>query len=145
MQFEMQKIIRIKYYILTVMSGLLLPLILLPVVKLFGYSEIVEEVAKGLIIFFLIFRLQTKKHKILSGVLFGFLFGLSESFFYLNNIWQLGDMSIFWQRIYLTLPIHILTCLIMVLCGLKNKKLILVGWVLAILLHLGFNFVMINK
>ena len=44
------------YNIFIVIAGLTLPLILIPITKAIGYSEIIEEVAKALVILFLILK-----------------------------------------------------------------------------------------
>ena len=80
------------------------------------------------------------KQKIAAGLIFGFLFGLSENLLYLNNIYQLGDFSIFWQRFFLTGSMHIITVLVILLSGLKAKKNIIWGLLLAIAGHLIFNY-----
>lgn len=138
------------YNILLIMAGLVLPVFLISLVKFTGYSEIVEEIAKALVVLFLILapyrtcsgaglKLSSHKAQIFAGAIFGFLFGLSENIFYLNNIFQLGDFSIFWQRFLWTVPMHIITVLIILLPALKNKKLIILGLVGAIILHALFN------
>ncbi len=137
---ELQVINTLKYFILITISGLILPFILLPIIKATGFSEFIEELAKLLIILFLVLRLPNTKTKILGGLLFGFLFGLSESILYLNNIIQIGDFSIFWQRIYITIPLHIITVIVILLPALKNKKLILIGYVGAVAIHYLFNY-----
>ena len=63
--------------------------------------------------------------------------------FYLNNIFQLGDFSIFWQRFLWTTPMHIITVLVMVSIGMVSKKLIVFGLVGAVVLHILFNFMVI--
>lgn len=125
--------------ILVTLAGLVLPLVLIPLVDSIGYSEIIEESAKALVIFLIILKLPTAGLKLQTGILFGFLFGASESIFYLNNIFQLGDFSVFGQRFLLTVPMHIITVLIMVSAGLKNKWFIFFGFAGAIILHLLFN------
>ena len=125
--------------IFLIIAGLVLPLFLIPLIKFTGYSEIIEEIAKAFIVFFLILNIFDFKQKILAGIIFGFLFGLSENIFYLNNIFQLGDFSIFWQRFLWTVPMHIVTVLIIILPALKNKKLIVLGLIGAIIIHLLFN------
>jgi len=127
------------YGTLLIMAGLVLPLILIPLIKFTGYSEIIEEIVKALVVLFLIFKLPTGKSQILGGIAFGFLFGVSENIFYLNNIFQLGDFSVFWQRFIWTVPMHIITVLIMVLAGLAGKKWIVLGLAGAIILHTLFN------
>ena len=79
------------------------------------------------------------KTKIKAGILFGFLFALSENIFYLNNILQLGDFSIFWQRFLLPMPMHIITVLLIVFAGLKKKWFLIFGFIGAVLLHVLYN------
>ena len=132
------------YGIFLMMSGFILPIFLIPLVKFTGYSEIVEEIAKALVVLFLILKLPTWKSQILGGVVFGFLFGMSENFLYLNNIFQLGDFSIFWQRFLWTVPMHIITVLVMVFAGLAGKKWIILGLVGSIILHILFNGIVVD-
>lgn len=127
-----------------IMAGLVLPIILIPIIKFIGYSEIIEEIAKALVVLFLILKLPSFKIKILLGVIFGFLFGVSESMFYLNNIFQLGDFSVFWQRIFWTVPMHIFTVLIIVFSGLASKKFLIFGLAGAIISHVLFNGIVID-
>ena len=125
-------------------------MILIPIVKITGFSEVLEEISKALAIFFLILNLPKIKQKIVLAILFGFLFGLSESFFYLTNIFQVGDFNIFWQRLLFVVPMHILTVLIILLPGLVSRKfmparkflgagLFILGLAGAIVVHLVFN------
>ena len=65
-----------------IILGFILPLLLIPVIKLVGYSEIVEEISKALVVLFLISKLSSWKIKIFIGIIFGFLFGLSETMFF---------------------------------------------------------------
>ena len=127
-----------------VVAGIVLPLILLPVIKITGFSEIVEEIAKALVVLFLILKLPTWKLQILGGIAFGFLFGMSENFFYLNNIFQLGDFSIFWQRFIWIIPMHIITVLVMVFAGLARKWFLIFGLAGAIVLHILFNGIVVE-
>jgi len=127
-----------------VVAGIVLPLILLPVIKITGFSEIVEEIAKALVVLFLILKLPTWKLQILGGIAFGFLFGMSENFFYLNNIFQLGDFSIFWQRFIWIIPMHIITVLVIVFAGLARKWFLIFGLAGAIVLHILFNGIVIE-
>lgn len=78
-----------------IISGLILPAILIVVVRFTGYSEVVEEIAKAIIILFLISNLKTYRLEIIFAILFGFLFGLSENIFYFNQILQSGDINTF--------------------------------------------------
>jgi len=127
------------YGIFTVMAGLTLPIVLIPLVRLTGYSEIVEEIAKVLVISFFILNVPGRKAQIFMGMFFGFLFGLSENFLYLNQILQLGDLSIFWQRFLWTVPMHIVAVSVMVLFGLMGRWFLFLGLIGAVILHLLFN------
>jgi len=134
----------IVYAILVIVAGLVLPLLLIPLVKFTGYSEIAEEITKALVILFLVLKLPNFRARILAGIAFGFLFGLSENMFYLNNIFQLGDFSVFWQRFLWTVPMHIITVLLMVFAGLANRIFFIFGFVGAVILHALFNLLVVN-
>ena len=134
----------VQYIIFIIISGLALPVVLIPIVQFTGYSEIIEEVAKALVVLFLLLKLSNNKERIFAGFLFGFLFGLSESLFYLNNIFQIGDFSVFWQRFIWTIPMHIITVLVILFSGLAGKKWIIFGLGGAVALHILFNWIVIE-
>jgi len=125
--------------IFLVVLGLVLPALLIFIVQFTGYSEIVEEIAKASVVIFLILNFSTLKSKILAGILFGFLFGLSENCFYFSQIFEIGNIHLFWLRFIWTMPMHILTILFMVLIGSIKKWFVVIGFVGAVLLHGLFN------
>ncbi|MEE8131666.1 MAG: PrsW family glutamic-type intramembrane protease [Candidatus Paceibacterota bacterium] len=127
-------------FISLIIIAIVLPLFLIPIIKIIGYSEIIEEIAKAMVVFFVVLELPTFRKKIAGAIIFGLIFALSESIFYLTNIFQLGDFSIFWQRLVLTTPLHIITALVILLPALKNKFLIFAGLFFAIIFHLLFNY-----
>jgi len=131
------------YGIFLFVAGLVLPAILIFIVRFTGYSEIVEEIAKALVVLFLILNFPALKQKIGAGILFGFLFGLSENFFYLTNIFQLRDFSVFWQRFLWTVPMHIITVLVMVFAGSVKKWVLIFGLTGAMILHALFNGIVV--
>ena len=122
-----------------IISGLVLPLILVLVVKFTGFSEIIEEISKALIVSFLILGFLSFRQKVAAGISFGFLFALSENLLYFNNIFQTGNFAVLWQRFFLTMPMHIITVLVILFSGLKSKKYIILGTLGAIIIHLLFN------
>ena len=122
-----------------VVAGIVLPLILIPIVQIAGFTEMIEEAAKAIIVLFLILNFPTTRQKILAGISFGFLFGVSENFFYLNQIFQLGDFSVFVQRFLWAVPMHIITVLVMVFAGLARRWFLIFGLAGAIILHVLFN------
>ncbi len=134
----------IVYVILAIVAGLVLPALLIPLIKFTGYSAVIEEITKALVVLFLILELPSLKAQIFVGIVFGFLFGASENIFYLNNIFQLGDFGVFLQRFLWTVPMHITTVLVMVFTGLVGKKWIVLGLVGAIILHVLFNSLVVT-
>lgn len=125
-------------------AGLLLPILLIPLVKFTGYSEVVEEIAKGLVVLFIILKLPNHKLQILAGIGFGFLFGLSENFLYLNQIFQVGNLGVFFERFIWTVPMHIITVLVILFSGLANKIFLFFGLIAAIILHALFNSIIVS-
>jgi len=132
------------YFVFIILAGFILPMLLIPIVAVTGYSEVVEESVKALVVVYLIAKLASTKSKILAAVLFGLLFGLSESMLYLTNILQVGDMNVFVYRLMFTMPMHTATVLLMTLATLRVRWYILFGLVNAIILHLIFNNYIIN-
>ena len=132
------------YLILIVMAGFILPLILIYIIHFTGYSEVIEELAKAFVVLFLILKLPKLKWQILATIIFGFLFGLSESVFYLSNIFQIGNLSIFWWRFLTAVPMHIVTSLVILFFARFSKKFIFIGFVLAVILHILFNLLILN-
>jgi len=130
--------------IIIIVAGFILPLILILITRYTGYSEVVEEIAKAVIIYFLVINLPKFKWQIISALVFGFLFGLSESIFYINNIFQIGNFNIFWTRFLLAIPLHMVTVLIILLPSVRSKKFIILGTMLAIAAHILFNLAVIN-
>ena len=127
-----------------VVAGIVLPLILIPIVQIAGFTEMIEEAAKAIIVLFLILNFPTTRQKILAGISFGFLFGVSENFFYLNQIFQLGDFSVFVQRFLWTVPMHIITVLVIVFASLARRWFLIFGLAGAIILHVLFNNVAVG-
>ena len=125
--------------ILILVAGLVVPVFLIPLIQLTKNSEIIEELAKALLIFFLVLNLRGIGKKFLVVIFLGFFFGLSETFFYLVNILQFGKEEIFNQRLILVIPMHIITCVIILIPALKNKWLIIAGVFMAVATHLFFN------
>ena len=123
----------------TPLYGLIAPFILWPIEYYFPQPFIFEEIVKGIIIYFIVKEDTSRKSKITQALLFGFLFSLSETVLYLFNIYQMGNINTLFVRFILTTPLHMLTCLIIVLLGMKNKWLMIVGVILTGFIHLIFN------
>ncbi len=114
------------------------PLVLIPVEQLLPYPYLLEEAVKAFLILFVTGN-KNNHSPLKTTILIGLLFALSESFFYLMNTILLGNMKFFLQRLLITTPLHIFTCLLIFLPTLKSKKLLPLGLVGAITAHYLFN------
>ena len=122
-----------------VLAGIIAPLFIVLIVKIIGYSEVIEEILKALVVLFLFNNFSSLVKRVKNVALFALFFGLSESLFYLNYACQINNIDIFWQRIILTMPMHIVTALVILFSALKNKKAIILGIIASLVIHLAFN------
>ncbi|MEK7495654.1 MAG: hypothetical protein AAB788_04185 [Patescibacteria group bacterium] len=120
--------------------ALISPLILIPVEKILPYPYIIEELAK-LIIILMIFKKEKLFNKKLPifVLLSGFLFTLSESIFYLINIFALGDLTTIPKRLLMTGILHIGTIMLIYLFGRKNNISLLISLFFSIAIHYFYN------
>lgn len=125
--------------ILACVAGLVLPALLIPVVAFTGHSEWVEELAKAAAVLLLVLTVPGRTRPLAVGTAFGFLFGLSENALYLNQVFQAGTIPAFWERFAWTLPMHVLTGVLLTASGLWGKKFLPLGFAAALGLHLLFN------
>jgi len=119
--------------------SLILPFILWPVEQVLPYPYIVEEIAKGALVY-LVLENPSRASKVKAAVAIGILYAFSESVLYLFNIFAVGSLSTFLERLAITIPLHIITVLIILFPALKDKRLIVVGVILAGAIHYLFNF-----
>ncbi|OGM17961.1 hypothetical protein A2V61_00290 [Candidatus Woesebacteria bacterium RBG_19FT_COMBO_47_8] len=125
--------------LLAPLFSLFLPFLVWPVEYFFPYPFIVEEIAKGVLIYF-VATSREKIDKIKMVAAIGVLFAFSETVLYLFNIYLVGNISTLLQRLMLTTSLHVITSLIIYLPAIRNKKYIVLGVVLAGVLHYFFNF-----
>lgn len=130
----------IAHAILAALSGLVLPLLLIPVVALVGHSEIVEEIAKALAVFLFVLPIPSRRNQVATALLLGFLFGVSENALYLNQMFQAGVVTgTFWARLAWTVPMHAATAGLIAASGTKGERYLPLGLAVAILAHVLFN------
>ncbi len=118
--------------------ALMTPFIIWPIEQLFPYPYIVEEVAKGIFIFFVL-SLPHRKTQLLYAILIGLLFSLSENVLYIFNIINVGTVSFLLERLFLTIALHIGTMLVMFIVALRNRRLVPLGVQVAGIAHYLFN------
>ena len=128
------------YSIIALLIAFISPLVLLPIEQMLPYTFIIEELVKLFLVILII--LEGKKcKKSFWGIIFliGFLFTISESILYLVNIIPTGNYSLFPLRIILTGSLHSGTTLLMYGLGKKSIVLLIIGFILAVLIHYFFN------
>ncbi|KKW03845.1 MAG: hypothetical protein UY37_C0004G0138 [Candidatus Beckwithbacteria bacterium GW2011_GWC2_49_11] len=105
-----------------------LPMILWFVERLLPFPAVVEEAAKALVVV----RADSRRQ----AFFWGLIFGLSEAFLFLVNANLLADLSGFWRRLALTVPMHGVTAGLIMLWG---KRYWWLGLPVAMLTHAWFN------
>ncbi len=111
------------------------PLILLLLSSVWMYPAVLEEVVKWGILKFSNSNLQFTSRE---GVVVGLAFGLSEAVLFTMNAWMSGVWSAIVMRLLLTVPMHVITSVI-IARGVKYR-LGWIGLILAMLVHGGFNY-----
>ena len=125
--------------ILVPLFAAITPFILWPIEIILPYPYIVEEISKAILIFFLL-KLPNRE-KILGTIMIGFLFSFSETVLYLFNVFSVGSLQTLFLRFIFTTPMHIVTSLIILSSALINKNLIILGIIIAALVHYIFNLI----
>lgn len=120
-------------------AGLVLPIILISIINFTGQSEIIEEISKVLVVLFIILRNPSWKIRLEGAMVFGLLFGLSENIFYLINFLGTENYHIFLLRFVTTIPMHIVTVLIIFIFTEIKKYFWIFGLILSVLVHFLFN------
>lgn len=127
------------YRVSVFMAGLVLPIILISIINFTGQSEIIEEIGKVLVVLFIILRNPSWKIRLEGAMVFGLLFGLSENIFYLINFLGTENYHIFLLRFVTTIPMHIVTVLIIFIFTEIKKYFWIFGLILSVLVHFLFN------
>ena len=121
-----------------VLFAAILPLILWPIETVFPFPYIIEELAKAVLVFFVLSD-QKPSGKIIIACVAGFFFAFSESVLYLFNIYSVGTLETYFIRLALTTPLHVATTVLMLLLATKKRLLIVPATILAMILHYFFN------
>ena len=122
-----------------ILLGAILPFILWPIELVLPYPYLVEEIAKVIIVYLILNSTLKLKEKFQITFLSGLLFSISESVMYLFNISQVGSTETLFLRLALTIPLHVATMIIILIFGLKRKKMSILGILLTIPIHYFFN------
>ncbi len=122
-----------------VLFAAILPFVIWPIEIILPYPYIVEELAKTVLVFFILGREEERSSQIKLTVLAGLFFAFSESVFYLSNILLVGTLSTFLERFLWTIPLHVATVLLILFSGSWKKELLPLGVAGAMTLHYFFN------
>jgi RsiW-degrading membrane proteinase PrsW (M82 family) len=125
-------------WILSIGCGLVLPFFLASLASTIKYSELIEELCKAFSLIAISFWADKKQMPYL-GIVLGFLFGISESFLYLGNYIFAQSINYFFARLMLTVPMHAFSAFIMGWFLSINKKCIVIGFIIAVMVHVAFN------
>lgn len=120
------------------LSASIAPFLIWPIELIFPYPYIIEELFKGLLVVFIL-RSSDNKERIRLAILVGLFFAFSESVLYMSNILLVGTVWTFIQRLLLTVPLHVITTLLILLSGMRKKRFLGLGILGAMLLHYLFN------
>lgn len=120
--------------------ALILPAFVWPIELVLPYPYIIEEIAKAALIYWVAASDETTTLKVKIVVAVGVLFAFSESVMYLFNIYMVGNISTLFQRLALTTSMHVITSLVIFIPGIKHKKLIVLGAIIAGVIHYFFNY-----
>lgn len=114
------------------------PLALWPIEIFFPYPHIVEELAKAVLVFFILKSPQPRDRFVFVCLAGGF-FAFSESVLYLFNISLVGSLETVFTRLLLTFLLHAGTMLVMLFFACKHRSLLVLGLGVAMILHYFFN------
>jgi hypothetical protein len=115
------------------------PFLVWPIEFFFPYPYVIEELAKAILVLIVIQSTPNGAMKFKLTVLVGVLFAFSETVFYITNLFLVGNLTMFFERLLWTTPLHTITSLIILLPTFINKKLMPVGLILAMIVHYYFN------
>lgn len=123
--------------ILSPFMALIAPFLVWPIEQMIPVPYLVEELVKAVLIF-TILDLPEKAKQIQLALLFGLLFSFSEAVLYSFNFYLLSFNFIV-VRLLFTTALHVTTMVVMMSLSIINKKLLVVGIMLAVFIHYLYN------
>lgn len=105
------------------------PFVCLLVEKILPYPYLIEEISK----YFIVKKTDSTKEVLL----YGLLFSLSESIFYVMNPTYIQNPILFINRVILVTPMHMAT--ITITWYFKRKNIAPIGLIASVFVHFVFN------
>lgn len=119
------------------LSAAVLPFILWPIEFFLPYPYLIEELAKGALVFPLTAYQRIRALKI--AVLVGIIFAFSETVLYVFNIASVGQLSTLFTRLLFTIPLHVSTTVVILASTFLGRYYIVLGLAAAAIIHYFFN------
>lgn len=119
--------------------ALVSPLFLWPAELYLPVPFLLEEIVKALLVYPLAISEIKFSDKVKLGVIIGVLFSITESVLYLFNIYQTGSLNTLLTRLLITTLLHVTTVLIILVPTKVSRYWIILGLLMAILVHYLFN------
>lgn len=120
------------------MAAAFLPFLVWPVEWLLPYPAVIEEVAKGILVWQILERVpdSSQRSMVLAS---GILFGGSEMLLYTVNAILLGSLGALVLRVLLTMPMHVLTLYLIWWLGKRGRAWLVLGIGVGMVIHGVFN------
>ncbi|KKP72455.1 MAG: hypothetical protein UR68_C0015G0016 [Candidatus Roizmanbacteria bacterium GW2011_GWA2_35_19] len=128
--------------ILLPLVALIAPFLVFLIEFYLPYPHFVEEIIKAIFIYFII-QIPSFNTKIKLTLIVGISFALSETVFYLFNFFMLDSIAPLFLRLILTALLHSTTMIVMLLSTFINKRFLLLGMILSVLIHYFYNMVVL--
>ena len=117
----------------------ILPFFLWPIEYFLPLPYLVEELAKGLLVYVILRYPLGKQSPYLLALISGFLFSFSETILYVFNLIEFGNYERALQRLLSTLILHAGTMLIMVYFGKRKITYLPLGIFTGGIIHYLWN------
>ncbi|MFA6253300.1 MAG: PrsW family glutamic-type intramembrane protease [Patescibacteria group bacterium] len=129
-----------RYFTFLALIGLLLPLLLLFVEKiLLPYPALIEEVAKGLVVVYMVLKFGQGGQRVWGALVFVLVFAMSENIFYFLNFAQQNSVSLYLWRFFWPTLMHLLTVYFMLLLAWRDRRWIIIAMIITMAIHFFYN------
>lgn len=98
-----------------------------------------EELAKAVVIFWLIWPMTSRSSRLLGALIFSLVFSLSENIFYFLNFAQQSSIDQYlWRFVWPTL-MHLFTVFFMLFFSWRDRRLVFLAMIITMVVHYLYN------
>ncbi len=108
--------------------------------KWLPYPELIEELAKAIVVLLILFHVEGTRNRLILGCAFAFLFSLTENIIYGLNHAAVQAVAYFLERTLYVTPMHMATVAVMVISSRKSAWLLPLGTAAAVAVHVIYNY-----